>query len=88
MLTPAQIAEFKSQGYLRGPKVLTDVQVDELRAEMERVIRERDRKDIPQPVLCHNFTYNEAAPVWQVVNIWEASPAFAWLTTQPTIGER
>ena len=33
MLTPVQINEFKTQGYLRGPKVLTDAQVDELRDE-------------------------------------------------------
>lgn len=87
MLTPAQIAEFKTQGYLRSAKVLTDAQVDELRAEMERVIEQRDRKDIPQPVLCHNFTHNEATPVWQIVNIWEASPAYARLTRQPVICE-
>ena len=87
MLTPDQINEFKAQGYLRGPKVLTDAQVDELRDEMQRVIDQRDRKDLPQPVLCHNFTQNEDAPVWQIVNIWEASPAFAQLTRNPVIGE-
>ena len=87
MLTPAQIAEFKSQGYLRGAKVLSDAEVEELRAEIQRVIDQRERKDIPQPVLCHNFTYNEAAPVWQIVNIWEASPAYARLIRQPVIGE-
>ncbi|MEI7552307.1 MAG: phytanoyl-CoA dioxygenase family protein [Verrucomicrobiota bacterium] len=87
MLTPAQIAEFKSQGYLRGAKVLSDAVVEELRAETLRVIDQRGRADVPQPVLCHNFTGNEAAPVWQIVNIWEASPAFARLTRQPVIGE-
>ena len=87
MLTPAQIAEFKTLGYLRGAKVLSDTEVDELRAEIQRVIDQRERKDIPQPVLCHNFTYNEAAPVWQIVNIWEASPAYARLIRQPVIGE-
>ncbi len=64
MLTPAQIAEFKANGYLRGSQVLTDAQVEELRAEVQRVIDQRERKDIPQPVLCHNFTGNDAAPVW------------------------
>lgn len=76
MLTPVQIAEFKSQGYLRGAKVLNDAQAEILRGEIERVIADRERTDITQPVLCHNFTGNAAAPVWQIVNIWEASPAF------------
>ncbi len=87
MLTPAEVTEFKSQGYLRGRTVLSDAEVDTLRAEVERVIVERERKDIPQPVLCHNFTGNEEAPVWQIVNIWEASPAFGQLIKNPTIAE-
>ncbi|MCF7759973.1 MAG: phytanoyl-CoA dioxygenase family protein [Cephaloticoccus sp.] len=87
MLTPAQIAEFKTQGYLRSAKVLDDAQVEILRAEVERVIDQRERTDIPQPVLCHNFTHNETAPVWQIVNIWEASAPFKRLTTNALICE-
>ncbi|MFM1850899.1 MAG: hypothetical protein RIS54_583 [Verrucomicrobiota bacterium] len=87
MLTPAQIAQFQSQGYLRGAKVLDDDQVETLRAEIERVIVDRDRDDIPQPVLCHNFTHDENAPVWQIVNIWEASPAFKGLIHNRQIAE-
>ena len=87
MLTPAQITEFKTQGYLRSAKVLDDDQVEILRAEVERVITERDNADIPQPVLCHNFTHNEAAPVWQIVNIWQASAPFKSLTTNSMICE-
>lgn len=87
MLSPEQIAEFKSQGYLRGSKVLDDAQVETLQAEIDRVIAERERTDIPQPVLCHNFTHNEAAPVWQIVNIWEASAPFKELIRHPVICE-
>jgi ectoine hydroxylase-related dioxygenase (phytanoyl-CoA dioxygenase family) len=87
MLTPAQIAEFKSQGYLRGATVIDDAQVEILRAEVERVIVDRNRTDIPQPVLCHNFTGNETAPVWQIVNIWEASDAYRELIRNETICE-
>ncbi len=85
MLTPKQVATFKSQGYLRGSKVVSDAEVDVLRAEIERVIRQRSRKDITQPVLCHNFTHNKNAPVWQIVNIWEASLAFSRLIRHPVI---
>ncbi|MFI5357322.1 MAG: phytanoyl-CoA dioxygenase family protein [Opitutales bacterium] len=87
MLSPAQINEFKTQGYLRGPKVIDDAEVETLRAEVERVIAQRDRADVKQPVLCHNFTHNEAAPVWQIVNIWEASPAFKHLTANRVVCE-
>jgi len=87
MLTPAQIAEFQSQGYLRGAKVLSDEQVETLRSEIERVIVDRARTDIPQPVLCHNFTHNDEAPVWQIVNIWQASPAFKELIRNQQICE-
>jgi len=74
-------------GYIRGHTVVSDAEVEKLRSEVERVIEQRERKDIPQPVLCHNFTGNEQAPVWQVVNIWEASPAYAQLIKNPTIAE-
>ncbi len=87
MLTPTQITEFKTQGYLRGAKVLDDDQVEILRKEVERVITERDNESIPQPVLCHNFTHDDAAPVWQIVNIWEASAPFKALTKNPVICE-
>lgn len=87
MLTPAQVSEFKTQGYLRGATVLTDEQVEVLRSEVERVIEQRDRPDVKQPVMCHNFTKNEAAPLWQIVNIWEASAPYAELTRNPTICE-
>lgn len=87
MLSPEQISEFKQQGYLRGSKVLTDAEVEALRADVERVIADRARSDVPQPVLCHNFTGNDDAPVWQIVNIWEASEAYAKLIRHPVICE-
>jgi phytanoyl-CoA hydroxylase len=75
MLTGAQVAQFKRDGYIKGGKVLFDHEVEVLREEVLRVIREKDRKDIPQPVMCHNMGKPEA-PVWQIVNIWMASEPF------------
>src|SRR5688500_8781317 len=75
MLTDAQVAKFKQDGYIKGGKVLSDDQVEVLRDEVLRVIRDKDRKDIPQPVMCHNMGKAEA-PVWQIVNIWMASAPF------------
>lgn len=75
MLNQEQINHFRTYGYVLGNRVLTDEQVEVLRAETLRVIEQRDRSDVTQPVLCHTFGKPEA-PVWQIVNIWMASPAF------------
>jgi ectoine hydroxylase-related dioxygenase (phytanoyl-CoA dioxygenase family) len=87
MLSEAQVAEFKANGYLKGAQVLTDEQVETLRAEIQRVIDARDRQDTPQPVLLRNLSGNDNAPVWQIVNIWEASASFKQLIAHPTIVE-
>jgi ectoine hydroxylase-related dioxygenase (phytanoyl-CoA dioxygenase family) len=86
MLNEEQIAEFQGNGYLRGGAVLSDGEVDELRAELARVIEQKDRADIPQPVLLRNLAGGER-PVWQIVNIWEASPAYRELIANPTVVE-
>ena len=76
MLTEEQIAQFQNDGFLKGGQVLSDEQVEELRDELDRVIRDEAKEDIPQPVRIANLSGNENSPVWQVVNIWEASPAY------------
>jgi ectoine hydroxylase-related dioxygenase (phytanoyl-CoA dioxygenase family) len=84
MLTAAQIKEFEENGYVAGGKVLDDAEMEILRGEVLRVIDERARTDIPQPVMCHNMGKPEA-PLWQIVNIWMASEPFAKLSRNPTI---
>ena len=71
-----RLARFHADGYLNGGPVLTDAEVEELRAEITRVIDQRARKDVVQPVLVRNLAGDEAAPVWQIVNIWQASEPF------------
>ncbi|CAN5420191.1 hypothetical protein BH10PLA1_BH10PLA1_01420 [soil metagenome] len=85
MLTAEMIKTFKIQGYVKGPKILTDEQVDVLRNEVLRVIAERDNKQITQPVLCHNMGGSEQTPVWQIVNIWMASEPFRKLVLSDTV---
>ena len=84
MLTPAQIEQFQAQGFLLGSPVLTDAQVEELRAEIDRVIRDKDRS-VPQPVMLHNFAKDPGTVLWQIVNISDASPPFAALVRHPVI---
>ncbi len=55
MLSQAQIDFFHANGYVNGGLVLTDAEVETLRAETMRVIEERERTDIPQPVLVRNL---------------------------------
>jgi len=85
MLTQAEIDRFKADGYLRGKTVISDDEVEILRSEVLRVIDDRDKGGI-QPVLCRNFGQAES-PVWQIVNIWEASEPFKNLIYNPTITE-
>lgn len=86
MLTDEQVAQFHCDGYLKGGRVLSDDEVGALQNEMDRVIRDQDRTDVPQPVLLRNLGRPETA-VWQIVNIWEASDAFRRLVNNPTIAE-
>ncbi|HEX3814829.1 MAG TPA: phytanoyl-CoA dioxygenase family protein [Mycobacteriales bacterium] len=86
MLTEQQVARFQTDGFVKGERALDDVEVDALRAEMERVIGERDRADVPQPVQLSNLG-TEDRPVWQIVNIWQASKPYADLIRNPRITE-
>ena len=77
MLTEAQVSQFHRDGYLHGSRVLTDEQVERLRAEIQRVIDDVKKDGVPQPVLLRNLNGDNAqSPVWQIVNIWEASNPF------------
>src|SRR3954468_13007859 len=78
MLTDQQISQFHRDGFLLGPRVLSQTQIKTLNDEVMRVIQQRDCIG-PQPVLLRNLSGSAASPVWQIVNIWQASAAFAEL---------
>src|SRR5687767_5895416 len=85
MLSNTQIQQFNSTGYLNGGKVLDAATVETLRAEVMRMIEDREDPSVPQPVLLHNLGKSESAPVWQIVNAWRASAAFEALIYHPQI---
>ncbi|HLL88340.1 MAG TPA: phytanoyl-CoA dioxygenase family protein [Tepidisphaeraceae bacterium] len=92
MLTEAQVAFFKANGYVKGNRVLSDDQVEQLREETLRVIRQREDKSVRQPVMCHNMMGRDAAAsgagIWQIVNIWMASdPFLRHALSNPTVCE-
>jgi ectoine hydroxylase-related dioxygenase (phytanoyl-CoA dioxygenase family) len=84
MLTPAQIEQFQRDGFLNGGTVLDEQQVEALRTELARVIEQHDTLDT-KPVLFQNLSSNEQAPVWHIVNIWQASEPFRALLHHPKI---
>lgn len=86
MLTEEQVAQFHRDGYLKGGRVLSDAQVGALQEEIARVIADKDKAGVRQPVLLHNMRGADA-PVWQIVNIWEASDPFCELIRHPVITE-
>jgi phytanoyl-CoA hydroxylase len=87
MLAPAQVEQFKAQGFLSSSKVLSGRKVDVLRRELERVMRETANPEVPQPISIRNLNGSSATPVWQIVNIWEASEPFQRLISHPKIVE-
>jgi ectoine hydroxylase-related dioxygenase (phytanoyl-CoA dioxygenase family) len=87
MLTQEQINFFHTNGFVNGGQVLNDNEVDLLRSEIERVIENDKKTDVPQPVLLRNLSGNDNAPVWQIVNIWEASEPFKKLISRQFIVE-
>lgn len=85
MLSKEQISRFQTQGFLNGGKLVDDATVEILQSEITRVIAERNRSDIPQAVLNRNLSKNDASPVWQIVNIWQASEAFRKLVNDKRV---
>ncbi len=85
MLSSQQIEQFHENGFLNGGQVLTDEEVEALRAEVMRVIDDRERTDIPQPVHVRNMSRDDSLAVWQIVNIWQASEPFHQLISRDDI---
>jgi phytanoyl-CoA hydroxylase len=87
VLTAEQLEQYHRSGFVNGGPVLDEQTVESLQREVLRVIDERDNAAIPQPVLLRNLSTDDAHPIWQIVNIWQASPAFKALVTNQQIAE-
>lgn len=75
MLTDSQREQFRRDGFLNyGEKVLTDEELDALRAALQRTL---DGESEGAPDANRNIGGSPTSVVTQVVNIWEAEPAFA-----------
>jgi ectoine hydroxylase-related dioxygenase (phytanoyl-CoA dioxygenase family) len=85
MLTAEQLEQFERSGFVTGGPVLDERTVATLQQEVLRVIDERENAAVPQPVLLRNLSKDDAHPIWQIVNIWQASAAFKSLITNQQI---
>src|SRR2546430_7614113 len=90
MLNNEQVAEFDRNGCLNGGAVIFEREAQELREELDRIIS-RGQSGFapgePQPVMISNISKDKNQAVWQIVNIWEASPAFERLLYNPRIAK-
>jgi phytanoyl-CoA hydroxylase len=87
VLTPEQLEQYSRSGFVNGGSVLDKQTVETLQREVLRVIDDRDNTAVPQPVLLRDLGTDPAQPVWQIVNIWQASPAFkALMNNQQILG--
>ncbi len=86
MLTADQIAQFHRDGFLLGPRILKDRDIQILNENVLHVIENRNHPRSPQPLLLRNLA-SDHAPVWQIVNIHEVTPGFGWLVGNRTIAQ-
>jgi ectoine hydroxylase-related dioxygenase (phytanoyl-CoA dioxygenase family) len=87
MLTAEQIEQYRRSGFVNGGPVLDDAAVEILQQEVLRVIDDRENPAVAQPVRLANLSSDAEHPIWQIVNIWQASPAFQALVNSPLIAE-
>lgn len=83
MFNDEQITQYQARGFIKGPRVLDDAAVEELRAEIDRVIRDKNQPG-PQPVVLRNIG-RPGTTIWQILDIWMASPAFKRLLFHPAV---
>jgi len=96
ILTPEQVEQFHKDGYLKFGRVITDEQVERLRAELDRVIAEElERED--DTGLPPEFAYGHARKgqttdggyggraIHQFVNMWKVVPEYREVLHNPTI---
>lgn len=85
-LSPEQVSAFRRDGFLNAGKLLSDAELDALGSDLDRIIAtgpDGFAAGGPRPVAYR--TFEEERPVWQILNVWEASPLFERLIYHPAI---
>ena len=79
MLTEKQLSDFARDGFVNGGKVLNDGELEKLTFALDEIIGRGPggfSETNKGPVSFKNISGNNECPVWQIVNIWEASKVF------------
>src|SRR3954468_24950434 len=80
MLSAEQVKEFDRNGFLNGGRVIDEAAVKELQSELDRVIEKQNSGGFgageAKPGMISKWGRPGQSVSWQLVNIWEASPAF------------
>lgn len=91
MLAAEQIASFERDGFLNSGPVLEESEINDIADGLSDIIDigpDGFAEGQPQPVSYRDLRGGDEAsgnPVWQIVNIWEASPAFERLIYNPYV---
>ncbi|MCE9613547.1 MAG: phytanoyl-CoA dioxygenase family protein [Lentisphaerae bacterium] len=84
-LSDAQVAFYRANGYLGGVRVLTDNQLEVLRAELERLMK----PDHPGRDLFHEYHVNESGQpgriLFHALGAWRIEPSFHDLLWNPAV---
>jgi len=84
-LGPDELAHYRSEGYVRGGRVLDDRQIDALRAEIDRVAEPgHDGREFWYEYRA-NASYEPGRHLLHAVGGWRVSPAFHDLLWHPAI---
>lgn len=83
MFTDAEVARFQRDGFIEGPRVVSDADADDLCARMHDVLAGKSAR---QAELTRNLNENAGRlVVHQIVNIWEADDCFHNLIYNETV---
>ena len=82
------VDEFQQRGFVNGGRVIDQATCDQLKAEVLRVIEQRNDPTVTQPVLTRDLNAKQGGqPIWQILNIWQASQPFHDLLFHSGIAE-
>ena len=79
ILSDHQMYLYKQNGFVNAGPLISEADADELANEILSIVDQREDRTRPQPVRIANLSKDEQTPIWQIVNIWQASEAFTQL---------
>ena len=84
LLTPEQVAEFKTRGFIHYGRAISDAEADTMRERLFAVIEGRGNASAERVTDFHD---GKKQSVIQIVNIWEAEPLFREHLYNPVLCE-